>query len=257
MRSSVTSIMRTPSSGAASRGRASGTRRGSNGRRTRGDARHRESRGARGGSAYAARPGRVRRHISSIHLVRRAAHRRCWVRPSARITTTTVRAPPPKYQFPIGNIGNFYPDMELSAIGHPAGDPRAADSRDRRRTATRASLCGHADVATVPAHAARRPGRRRHRQPPAAAAGRLHPPGGQRHLRLAARSAGGSWPASSAIVREEMDATGAQEVILPDRAAARALGAQRAATQTYGPADVPAARTARTRSSACRRPPRR
>ena len=43
-----------------------------------------------------------------------------------------------------------------------------------------------ADVAAVPAHAAGRPGRRRGRQPPAPRPGRLHPPGRERDLLLAA-----------------------------------------------------------------------
>ena len=72
----------------------------------------------------------------------------------------------------------------------------------------------HPDVHPVPAHPAGGPGRRRGAQPPAAGPGRLRPPRRARHLQLAAAGL----PVLrnvERIVREEMDAIGAQEVHFP------------------------------------------
>ena len=67
----------------------------------------------------------------------------------------------------------------------------------------------------VPAHAPRRPGRRRGRQPPPARPGRLHPPGGERASTPGCRSATGSCATVEQIVREEMDARRRPGAVLP------------------------------------------
>ena len=74
---------------------------------------------------------------------------------------------------------------------------------------------GPAHVDAVPPHAARGPGRRGGAEPPAAGPRRLHPPGGARAATPGCRSAGASTRKVERIVREEMDAMGAQEVHFP------------------------------------------
>ena len=99
---------------------------------------------------------------------------------------------------------------------------------------------GNADVAIVPAHVARRPGRCRGRQPSPPGPCRIHPAGRRGDIRLvAARPAG---PAAHRADRARGDGRGRRAGgAAADRAAARALAAQRPRTHLR-PADVPPAR---------------
>ena len=163
-------------------------------------------------------------------LVRGAAHEML-AAPRNRITTATVTDSGPKYQRQGQEYRHRSREMSrtdsLPTLSIDAVDVRTAARRIPGSPGYAGSLGRHADVGAVPAHAARRPGRRRGRQPPAARAGGLHPPGLRRASTPGCRSATGCCARSSEIVREEMDAAGAQEVLAPDRAAARAVGAQR------------------------------
>ncbi len=100
------------------------------------------------------------------------------------------------------------------------------------------SLRFREDERVVPAHTARRPGRRRGGQPPAARAGGLHTEGRGGHLRLA--PARPSRPAQARTDRPGGDGRGGRaRAAAPDHPAARAVGANRA-RQGVRAADVPA-----------------
>ena len=71
------------------------------------------------------------------------------------------------------------------------------------------------DVLPVPAHPARRPGRRRGPQPPAARPRRLHPAGRARRVFTWLPLGYRVFRKVERVVREEMDAMGAQEVHFP------------------------------------------
>ena len=109
------------------------------------------------------------------------------------------------------------PDAERTAASaaYPADSLARMTDPPRLRAGLAPRTPAPADVDPVPAHPARGPGRRRGAEPPAAGARRLHPPGRARHLHLAAARAAGCCATSSDIVREEMDAIGAQEVHFP------------------------------------------
>ncbi len=117
------------------------------------------------------------------------------------------------------------------------------------------SLAGHADVVAVPAHVARRSGRRRGRQPPPAGPGGLHPARRGRHLLVAAARPPGAAPGRADRPRGDGSGRRAGDAAA-DHAAARAVAAQRP-RRDVRPAHVPPRSTARRRGTASRPPPRR
>ena len=88
------------------------------------------------------------------------------------------------------------------------------------------------------------------------AAGRLHPAGGERASTRGCRWAAGCCAAVEQIVREEMDAAGAQEVLLPI-AQPLELWARTGRDKSRTARSCSGSRTARRPASACRRRPRR
>ena len=113
-----------------------------------------------------------------------------------------------------------------------------------------------ADVAAVPAHAARRPGRRRGRQPPAARASRLHPPGRGRASTPGCRSASGCCARSSRSCARRWTRPARRRCCCRSRSHS-SCGSAAAATSAYGPLMFRLARPQGDAASACRRPPRR
>ena len=98
---------------------------------------------------------------------------------------------------------------------------------------------------------ARRSGRRRGRQPPAARAGRLHPPGRGRHLLVAAARVTGCCARSSRSCARRWTAPAPRRSLLPILQPLRAVAAHRP-RRRLRPADVPARSTARRPASASR-----
>ena len=194
----------------------------------------------RGGNGRAARAGGGRgRSAGAVADTSRRGPRagcgpwRCWRRRGTQDHDRTVADSAPKYQRKVRN----FPDRDgqqsvarstFRVTSTPAYGSCIGDGEDLHRRDMRAvgSLAAHADVGAVPAHAARRPGRRRGRQPPAARAGRLHPPGRAGiYSWLPARVPG---PAQGRGDRPGGDGRGrGPGGAAADRPAARALGAQR------------------------------
>ena len=85
----------------------------------------------------------------------------------------------------------------------------------------------HADVGALPAHAARRPGRRRGRQPPAARPGRATSAGSRRASTRGCRSGTGCCARSSRSSARRWTRPAPRRRVAADHPAARALGAQR------------------------------
>ena len=192
-------------------------------------------------------PGRAR-HISSSHLMGGAALSDAGgaVGPDHGVSVRRPGVEMPAFRSGINPTGM----IEINRRSVPGlgdgGCDRTSSSRDP----------ADADVGAVPAHAARRPGRRRDRQPPPAGAGRLHPPGGLGHLLVAAAREPGA-AAVEQIVREEMDARRARRR-RSCRSPSRSSSGQRTGRDAaYGPMMFRLRGPQGDRASACRRPPRR
>ena len=167
---------------AAVRGRRAGLRRHRRRRRRR--PRGHRRRGARAGRRGAAGRGRAGRRLVGGPRRGSACRASSPARRPTSSPTTATRAP----------TSRCWPPRAASCSAAGSSPEARITASPRLGDCTRAP----ADVLPVPAHPARRPGRRRGAQPPAARARRLHPPRRPRHLLAGCRWATGCSATSSA-----------------------------------------------------------